>query len=43
MLRQVHIMTLTLKVMIKKSNFKVGAHLRISKYKTIFANDHTPN
>ena len=27
----------------KKPKFKVGDHVRISKYKNIFANGYTPN
>ena len=35
----------TMKIQIKKKNpkFKIGDHVRISKYKNIFAKGHTPN
>ena len=32
-----------LKTMIKVLNFKVGNHVRISKFKNIFAKDNKPN
>ena len=41
MLRIVHILILTKKLMIKI--FKVGGYLRIFKYENIFAKGYTPN
>ena len=42
-LSQVHIVTLMLKIMIKIINLKFSDHVRIWKYKNIFAKGCTPN
>ena len=43
MLKIIHILILKKKVLIKNPKFKVGNHVRISKYKNIFAKGYTPN
>ena len=43
MLTTIHILTQIKKLMIKILKFKVGDHVRISKYKNIFAEGYTPN
>ena len=43
MLKIIHILTLAKKVNDKDPKFKVGDHVRISKYKNIFAKGYTPN
>ena len=43
MLKIIHILTLIKKVNDKDPIFKFGDHVRISKYKNIFAKDYTPN
>ena len=42
MLKIIHILSLK-KVNDKGPKFKVGEHIRISKYKNIFAKEYTPN
>ena len=43
MLKIIHILTLIKKVNDKDPIFKFGDHVRISKYKNIFAKGYTPN
>ena len=42
MLKIIHILTLKKKLNDKGPKFKVGDHVRISKYKNIFAKGYTP-
>ena len=43
MLKIIHILILKKEVNDKDPKFKVGDHVRISKYKNIFAKEYTPN
>ena len=43
MLKTIHILTLVKRVNDKDPKFKVGDHVRISKYKNIFGKGYTPN
>ena len=43
MLKIIHILILVKKVNDKDSKFKVGDHVRISKYKNNFGKGYTPN
>ena len=43
MLKIIHILTLLKKLINKDPRFKVGDHVRISKYKNIFAKRFSPN
>ena len=43
MLKITHILVFLKKVNDKDPKFKVGDHVRISKYKNIFAKGYTPN
>ena len=43
MLKIIHILTLLKKSINKDPTFKVGDHVRISKYKNIFAKRFSPN
>ena len=43
MLKIIHILTLIKKINDEDPKFKVGDHIRISKYKNIFAKGYTPN
>ena len=43
MLRMIHTLDFGKEVNDNDPNFKVGDHVRISKYKNIFAKDSTPN
>ena len=43
MLEIIHILTLVKKVHDKDLKFRVGDHVRISKYKNIFVKGYTPN
>ena len=43
MLRMTHILILRKKLIIKNPKFKIGDHVKISKYKNIFAKRYTPN
>ena len=43
MLKKIHILILIKKVTDNDPKFKVGDHVRISKYKNIFAKGDTPN
>ena len=43
MLKIIHILVLKKEVNDKDPKFKVGDHVRISKYKNIFAKGYTPN
>ena len=42
MLKIIHILTLLKKLINKDPRFKVGDHVRISKYKNIFAKGYSP-
>ena len=43
MLKIIHTLTLVKKVNDNDPKFKVGDHVRISKYKNIFSKGYTPN
>ena len=43
MLEMILLLNITKNLMKKGPKFKIGDHVRISKYKNIFANGHTHN